>query len=317
MSSNNIIRLICLTLVSGSLAACGVISARLAKEPVKRVTALEVTQACDAPEEIEKRLTGAFLRQSSAAGATFVPVLISGRENANGLAPDFSLNDLAQTPAVEGTPAKVVQRRQDAAARERHGFGQAGRLPNVYDVSYTINQITFSGPLVAGTGAFINEVPTSGNTRFTGQVAIELTTQTDAGDTSTQRAVGRFAMLAGYGSARGGFTASGFDAALPFDTLNWSNLFLCGTRIVSSGKGNVTVRQGDGPALSPFKADRAPAAFNALFESSLLAATERPGPPQGFGGVFVIQSDNGTMTAVFLSDPQLDTEPEPTEGNDA
>lgn len=293
-----------------TLGACGVIAARLAEQPVERVTGVEVTQACDAPQEIEKRLSGAFLRQSSAAGQNFVPVLITGRENANGLAPNFTFTDEAQTQEVEGIPGTVFQGPRKATSKEIPGFGTSGSLPNVYDITYGIGDITFSGPLVTGPGAFIYEVPSSGDTVFSGRIAVTVIRPTATGETETLKAKGQFAMRAGYGSARASFTATNFDAALPFDTLNWSNLFLCGTRFVSSGKGVVTVQKADGPALSPFKLDRAPAALTAVFESSLLATRDRPAPPAGFGGVFVIQSDNGTMTAVFLSDqpPELKEE---------
>ena len=53
-----------------SLAACLNIRERLAEQPVTRVTAQPVDQACDAPEQTDKRLSGAYLRQSDASGLT-------------------------------------------------------------------------------------------------------------------------------------------------------------------------------------------------------------------------------------------------------
>ncbi|MEO9651735.1 MAG: hypothetical protein ABJ360_18270 [Roseobacter sp.] len=285
-----------------SVGACAAISARLEKQPVTRVTALAPTQSCAASELNERRLAGAYLRGSAAAGATFAPVLVTGRDNQNALDPDLTFNDQAQTQEVEGIPGTVYQGPRSASSEVRDGFGPKQSLPNVFDVSYSIDDVAFNGPLVIGSGAFLYEIPSSGETLFSGSIALEIIATDDGGASNTLRINGRFTMKAGYGSARGELTANAFDVELPFDTLKWTGLFLCGTRFVSSGKGVVTVQKGEGAALSPFKADRAPAAFRALFESSLLAASERPAPPVAYGGVFVIQSDNGTMTAVFLSD---------------
>ena len=67
-----------------SLAACGSIRDYLDAQPVKRITAETADQACDASDQDDKRLAGAFLRKSSVAGETHVPVLLNGRNNRNG-----------------------------------------------------------------------------------------------------------------------------------------------------------------------------------------------------------------------------------------
>jgi hypothetical protein len=285
-----------------ALAACGTIRARLDALPTTRVTTVPADLACDAPEENEKRLTGAYLRQSDASGLTFVPVLVRGRENLNGLTQEVTVNDQSQTREVEDIRGTTFEGSKDAIAKARNGFGPKDVLPNVYDVTYEAKDITFSGPMVLGPGSFNFEIPTSGATLYSGRITIDLITQSEDGAQQQVRANGRFALQAGFGSGRGVLTASGFGPALPFDTLQWTNLYLCGTRFVSSGKGIVTVQKEGGPPLPPFKQGREPAAFNALFQSVQFAPRERPAPPVSLGGVFVIQSDNGTMTAVFLSD---------------
>ena len=116
-------------------------------------------------------------------------------------------------------------------------------------------------------------------------------------------------MQAGYGSGRGNFAASGF-SNLPFDALNWTGLFMCGTRFVSGGQGSITVQAEGGPPLPPFKTGREAVEFTALFESTQFAPIERLAPPIAIGGVFVIQSDSGTITAVFLSDHVEEPEPD-------
>ena len=109
-------------------------------------------------------------------------------------------------------------------------------------------------------------------------------------------------MTAGYGSKRGQFTAEGFGDALPFERLTWSNLYLCGTRFVSSGEGEVRVQTGDARAEPPFLGPRGPGKLVSVLESSLFAPEGRPAGPFAAGGVFVVQSDVGTLSAVFLSE---------------
>ena len=291
-----------------SLAGCGFIAERLRDEPVKRVAALAPDQACDAPEQTQNRLSGGYLRQAAAGGLAFDPVLIAGRSNSNGLSDEIDLNDKSQTRETEDIRGTTFIGTKKAKAEPRAGFGQPNKLPNVYDVTYAIKDVDFTGPMVVGPAAIVSEIPTSGATLYEGKVELSIIAPDKTGELQTTNTTGRFAMTAGYASRRGSFSASGFDKDLSFDRLTWSNLFLCGTRFVSSGKGVVGVQKGDGPVLAPFKNDRDPAPFGALFESSQFAPAERPAPPNSFGGVLVIQSDNGTIVAVFLSDQAKEQE---------
>lgn len=294
------------------LLACGTIRAQLDARPTTRVTTVPADQACTAAEESETRLTGAFLRLSDASGLTFVPVLVQARENRNGLRDEVILTDNSQAPDADDIRGTTFEGRKDAVAKARRGFGNTGLLPNVYDVTYDAKKTTFSGPMVLGSGAVLSEIPTSGSVLFSGTISLDLITQDDSGAQSQQRSTGAFEMRAGYGSGRAQITANDFSPSLPFDRLEWSGLVLCGTRFVSGGQGVVTVQQGDGPRLPPFKEGRDAPVFTALFESAQFAPAERLGPPASVGGVFVIQSDSGTITSVFLSD-QPPVEEEPTD----
>ncbi|WP_375229596.1 hypothetical protein [Roseobacter sp. S98] len=258
--------------------------------------------SCIAEDKDDKEMAGSLLRRSAAAGYDYDTVLLTGRSSNLGLAPRFSFID--RSAQVEERPSDstpgVGSRKADAS--ERGGFGTSGSLPNVYDVSYNIFDQEFSGPMVIGPGAAEIEIPSTGSVTFAGPIALELITADEGGTISVIRAKGRFAFTAGYGSGQGTFAASGFDAELPFDQISWTNLFQCGGRFVSSGKGVVTVQKGDGPPLPPFKTGRDAVPFRAVFESAQFAPEERPAPPVSAGGTFLIESDAGTLTGVFLSD---------------
>ena len=119
-------------------------------------------------------------------------------------------------------------------------------------------------------------------------------------------AEGRFTASIGFGSGRSTFTVDALQvtsgAALPFATLTWGPLGLCGARVVSSGQGAIKLVAEDGRKVSPFLTGRAPTPLRSSFEAAQFAADDRPGPPGRFGGVFLIESDEGTISAVFLSD---------------
>ncbi|WP_298841270.1 hypothetical protein [uncultured Roseobacter sp.] len=257
---------------------------------------------CLAEDADDKEMAGSLLRRSATAGYDYDTVLLIGSSSTLGLAPRFSFID--RSAQVEDRPGDstpgVGSRKADAT--ERGGFGTTGALPNVYDVSYNIFDLAFSGPMVIGPGAAEVEIPSTGSVTFSGPIALELITPDTDGGVTVTKARGRFSLQAGYGSGRGAFAASGFDADLPFDRLTWTNLFQCGGRFVSSGKGVVSVQDGDGPLLPPFKTGRDAVPFRAVFESAQFAPEERPAPPVSAGGTFLIESDAGTLTGVFLSD---------------
>ncbi|WP_300038630.1 hypothetical protein [uncultured Roseobacter sp.] len=302
-----------------ALAGCGVfpedfpvVPDVLKEQDTGRFTGLPPAQSCDRNEVKDKNMTGALLRQSEAAGFAFDIVYVTGRSSRLGLAPEISFADRSDADLPEEIEGAVFRGSRKSTATQRSGFGPDDTLPNVYDITYSVWEKNFSGPVVLGPGAVGAEIPTTGASTFSGRIALQLITADKDGNPVETSATGSFSLRAGYGSGRASFAASGFDADLPFDSLTWENLFLCGTRFVSSGKGVVSVRTGDGPALPPFKTGREPVPFTAVFESSQFAPEERPGPPVAAGGVFAIESDAGTLTAVFLSDlpPAVEDEEE-------
>jgi hypothetical protein len=301
--------------IAGFVAACEGVVDQVKESPTAQLVGLVLDQPCVLTPREGRRLAGAYLRRPEITPLGFDPIFITGRESRAGLPRSLSFDDTdlrRLRPEDEGNLGGSKR----SEARLRLDFAPEGALPNVYDMSYRAAKIEFTGPLVVGPGMAGFEVPTSGLQSFEGRIEVSLTVPTPDGSTRTTSAVGRFSVEVGYGSRRAQFAADGFGGALPFERLTWSNLYLCGTRLVSSGEGRVLVgAAAPGAKLEPpFAGPRDGAPLNSVLESALFAPAERPAPPYATGGVFVVQSDVGTLTAVFLSDlPQPPAPPTDTE----
>lgn len=285
--------------VIGLLAACEGVVDKVKDNETAQLVGLVLDQPCVLTRREGRRLTGAYLRQPEGA-LGFDPVLIDGRLNRKGVQKNIQFDDTAlrRLRPAEDDGFRGSRR---SVAQKRAGFRSEPNLPGVYDLGYRTKKVNYRGPLVAGPSPTAQEIPTSGKAVFEGPVQLGLYQFAEDGAVTETTAQGRFRFEAGYGSKRGTLTVSGFSGDLGFDTLTWTRLYLCGARFVSSGQGQVRVSS-DGKARYPFQTGREPIPLRSAFEAAQFASVTRPGPPAWLGGVFVIESDQGTISAVFLSD---------------
>ena len=282
------------------LGACEGSVDKLKENETAQLVGLVLDQPCVVTRREGRRLAGAYLRQPKAA-LGFDPIFVTGKESRKALPRNLIFDDSAVRRVRPGQEPDTLEGSRRSVAVVRSGFAPSGALPNVYDLSYRADRIDYEGPIVVGPSAAGFEVPTSGLVSYTGRIELALITQDETGAVQTTKAEGTFSLAAGYGSGRAMFQASGFAPMLPFDSLSWSNLFLCGARFVSSGQGQVLVGAADGPKAPPFQSGRDPVPLKSIFESSQFAPDPRPGAPATIGGIFVVSSDAGTLTGVFLS----------------
>lgn len=283
------------------LAACEGVVDQVKESPTAQLVGLVLDQPCVLTPRDGRRLSGAYMRQPAVTPDAFDPIFITGRESRAGLPRSIVFDDTAvrRLRPDEETGNLGGSKKSDAIPVS--DFAPDGTLPNVYTLTYRAAKIDYTGSLVVGNSMAAFEIPTSGAQSFAGRIELTLTTPTEDGGTRIRSATGSFSMAAGYGSKRAQFRATGFGSALPFDTLTWSNLYLCGTRLVSSGAGEVKIQtETDAPAF-PFQGGREPVPLRSIFESSLFGPEERPAGPKALGGVLVVQSDVGTITGVFLA----------------
>jgi hypothetical protein len=204
----------------------------------------------------------------------------------------------ATTDQEEGATRRV-------SAAPRAGFSDGTRLPAVYDLSYTADDENFAGPLVVGNSAVGPELPTTGRGVFRGRVELSRVVFEQTGNTVASTAEAEFLAVVGFGSGSARFALSNVNTTsgpeFPFASLEWRNLGVCGARVVSTGQGTVRLVSGDGRLVSPFTDERRLPVLLSSFESVQFFSDAPPAPPGEFGGIFSIESDAGTLAAVFLS----------------
>lgn len=265
---------------------------------------------CGEAVDNEERLIGVHLRQSDVS-QRFEMLSLSGTPREARLPRVLEIED--QKTRLIATSDQEPDATRRATAAPRSGFSEGDRLPAVYDLSYRADDVDLAGPLVVGNGAVVSSIPTTGRTVFRGPVQLSRTVFSDDGSVAVSTANARFAAVVGYGSGRATFVLSDITPTtgqpMPFVSLEWRNLGICGARVVSTGQGTVRLLSEDGRRVSPFVEGRGLPTLLSSFESMQFDSAPPPAPPAGFGGIFSIESDLGTLAAVFLSQPPPQTSP--------
>lgn len=279
------------------LASCGVVEAVQTSKAFELV-GLAPDEPCVVTAREGKRLAGAYLRQPIASGGGDV-FFVTGKPSNAGVPKNLQFNDLT-VRGVRPTEDGQLEGWRSSEAVPIPGLGAAGGLPAAYRLSYEADGISFAGPAVIGPSPAGFEIPTTGRVIYEGTAQLTLTESAEA-DAEKTVAQAKFIIDIGYGSQQAQLSIDASGAGLPFDGVTWSRLGICGTRIVSSGQGQVFFVQPDGARIAPFQSGREIAPIRAVLESSQFARAERPGTPDSFGGTFIIAGDTGTLTGVFLA----------------
>ena len=289
-------------LLAAALVVAGLALAGCGGKTDEAEVAMGPIEACVPSRKDGQRLLGAYLRRVEAAQG-YEMFSVTGKARSSGLPRNLAFDD-RKIRRLRGDGPLTGSRRSTVTPHP--GFAATGTLPAVYALSYRAEKIDYTGALVVGNSAAGFEIPTTGRMVHSGRIALTLSLFDAAGGAAVASAEGRFTASIGFGSGRSTFTVDALQvtsgAALPFATLTWGPLGLCGARVVSSGQGAIKLVSEDGRKVSPFLTGRAPTPLRSSFEAAQFAADDRPGPPGRFGGVFLIESDEGTISAVFLSD---------------
>lgn len=258
--------------------------------------------SCDLLPYEKRQMAGAYLRWPGADARSHVVLHVTGGESRGGLPQTLDLGGGIHLDRISGGDVRErgLSGTNRSTLKLRPGFSPDVTLPNVYDLGYRGDDLDYAGVMVAGALPGAEEIPTSGSASYGGKVVVGLGAADSGG--ATAQAEGRFTLTVGYGTQRAGLRIDLPGGALPFTGLDWSNLYLCGARLVSSGQGEVTVNDATGATYPPFGTASQPVPLVSRFDAVLIAPAERPAAPEGTGGVFLIQSDLGTITGVFLSD---------------
>lgn len=258
---------------------------------------------CDVDRFEARHLTGAYLQivDGSMGGTTFAVTGRAGPSNA----------PLPRSLAIDGSKIRAVRANdvggltgwRHITATPIKALNTRETLPLAYNLSYRIDGVDVSGPLVTGLPPLQDDIPLLGRVTRAGGIALIYTSVDDAGTPTITEASGDFTMQIGFGSGRATFTATGMQVSngprMPFETLQWTQLGLCGARIVSTGQGIVSLFDADGARVPTMGPSADPATGSLVFEASQFAAAGNG--PTDVGGVVAIQGDASSITAVFLS----------------
>ncbi|MFK7868237.1 MAG: hypothetical protein AB8B58_03235 [Roseobacter sp.] len=285
------------------LTGCGATDFLLQDRQTGQIEIAPVLSCAEAREQ-DAGLIGVHLRQSDVA-QSFELFSLAGRANRDRLPKNLDINQ-QKTRLVSETAEALQEGGTPATAQPRRAFRDGESLPAVYDLSYRLDGANFAGPLVVGNGAAGADIPTTGRTAYSGKVQLSRSVSNEDGSTAIATADARFTVVVGYGSNSATFLMSDLTTTsgepMPFVSLEWRNLGLCGARVVSTGQGTVRLLSEDGRRISPFTDGRTLPVLLSSFEAMHFEGGNPPQPPGDFGGIFSIESDTGTLAAIFLTD---------------
>lgn len=291
-----------------ALAGCGAVEA-VQNSKAFELLGLAPDDPCVVTKREGRRLAGSYLRQPAADDGSDL-FFVTGQTSRKSLPRNLVFYDQTLRrirPQEDGT----LDGARRSVATPIAGLGAKGQLPAAYTMRYRAEGIDYDGPVVVGQSPTGFEIPTTGRVVYAGQVQLTLTTSpTDKAPVTTVR-MAAFTADIGYGSQQAQFTVDASAAGLPFEGVQWTRLGLCGTRVTSSGQGQVFFTQKDGSRQIPFQTGRAVTPIRALLESSQFASADPGGAPDSFGGTFIIAGDAGTLSGVFIA-----TQPEREENTD-
>ncbi len=289
---------------SGCGAVQDTIDALRATTPAE-VIGLGPDLPCDVDRFEARRMTGAYLQivKGSLGGTTF-PVTGRAKPSTAPLPRNLTIDD-SKIRALGADATGTLSGRRQSSATPISALNTQKTLPLAYELSYRAGGVDFSGPLVVGIPPGQDDIPLLGQAFRSGSVLVTYTSVSDDGTITITEAAGDFTMQVGYGSGRASMVAGGFTVtegtALPFAGLRWTQLGLCGARIVSSGQGIVSLIDADGARIPTLGPDADPTAGTLVLESSQFVTSETTSGPSQVGGVFAIQGDAISLTGVFLS----------------
>ncbi|MGY6412330.1 MAG: hypothetical protein ACXIUV_15060 [Alkalilacustris sp.] len=281
-------------LLAAALAGCG--RPEPPDERPSRLLEVIVPEGCAVAPTAPRRLAGAYLRETEGPGL-FELLVLRGLEGTNALPPTLRMDDAPVRPRPVGVVGSLVNTRPATAeplARLQEGGGARG-----YVLRYGGAGLSYAGIAVVGEAPGGAEVPSAGSLRMEGPAELVLR---DA-DGAEVAVAGRAEAVLGFGTGSMGLRltdlVAGDGRALPFATLDWSGLGLCGLRVVSTGRGSLRAAGPEGRLVTPFGPQGAPGAARSTLDATLIAGADRGAPPAGLGGVLLIEGDALSLRGGF------------------
>lgn len=261
--------------------------------------------ACPRVDPAKRVLTGAAVRQPQGV-AQFDLVRIDGKAHRSGALSRIRLDESYTFKARADGKGGFTGRR-GATATPVAGVAAAAQAFEALSLDYTLKKVGYTAEVAIGAPTRAAKVATTGQARYAGPVRLTLQSlgAEDAGTPLEVTGTVRLDVLFGSRLVDANFTglkAAGAD--LPFDSLAWSGIGLCNTRVATSGQGRFQTRNGDGRAVNFTGSGAGAPAGAAVLDATLYGFDETAGLPAEIGGVLLIQGDSGIISGIFAADLQ-------------
>ncbi len=279
-----------------ALALAGCSRPEPPEERPSRIVEVAVPEDCEISPTAPRQLAGAYLRETEGPGL-FEMLVLRGLEDTNALPPVVRMDDAPVRPRPRGVVGSLVNTRPATAKPVERLSGVGGARG--YVLSYGGGGLAYTGIVVVGETPMGAELPSSGSLRLSGPAELVLR----GADGQEVSVAGQIEAVLGYGTGsmvmRLSDLVAGDGTELPFATVTWSGLGLCGTRLVSTGRGSVRVTADDGRIVTPFGPEGAPTAALSTLNGFLTSGEGRGDAPRGAGGVLLIQGDAVSLRGGF------------------
>ena len=279
------------------LAACG--GDQDAERPASSIALLAPPPDCRIVPADPRQMRGVYLR-GIVGTDLHETMLVGGDEGRNALAPNLRLDERAVRVPPTDEIGSFVNRRP-ATAEPIAALNAPAGGARAYVLRYEGDGLAYSGPAVVGEAPAGAEIANAGQVVYTGPVALVLS----AADGTEVEMPAEVDLALGFSSQtailRIRDIAAPADVDPGFATLTWSGLGLCGTRLVSTGRGTIAAVTASGRPSIPFGTPEAPSAARSVMEGVILTVHGERSGPLAVGGVFAILGDRAGLRGTFTA----------------
>jgi hypothetical protein len=274
-----------------ALASCGLFgSDEEAEAPV---------DPCPRADLPARRLVGAVIREPAGVGA-FEILPVDGKTRRSGQLSRLHIGDYT-FKARPGADGGLDGRR---GARAEPIAGLDARSLGAYAVSYTYDGDAYAGRVAIGLPAPGSMMATAGQGHYRGPVRLMVQDRRPEAAGGPVEVAGTADIQVRFGSRQVDMRFEGLApqaGALPFESMSWTGIGMCGARVGSTGKGGFQALGAGGRAVNFVGAAAQSPGGAAALDATFYGFDAARAQPKEIGGVLLVQGDSGVISGIFAA----------------